>query len=210
MAKANKVDQAPTTNVDFQSLKDMAYRQAGVSDSLESMAKYALAKIKGFPKDVDDESKAELYKGYRLRYQENNPAIEYVRVNGHYEPATPDMAKSIERMTLTVDHVFSYTQQQFGQLKAQDNAKYELIKPLRDAVGTYCSNRLADLKRKANQLTAPKRERKPTADFDHAVNDWLDSMRTRCLNASKRGDATADKEKFSRAVTAFKVEWNKA
>lgn len=207
MAKANKVVLEST---DFHSLKDMAYRQAGVSDSLESMAKYALSKIKGFPKDVDDESKAQLYNGYRLRYQENNPAIEYVRVNGHYEPATPDTAKAIERMTLSVDHAFSYTQQQFGQLKAQDNAKYELIKPLREKVNVYCSNRLADLKRKATQLTAPKRERKPTADFDHAINDWLDTMRTRCLNASKRGDATADKEKFSRAVTAFKVEWNKA
>lgn len=210
MAKANKVAQTSTTNVDFNSLKDMAYQQAGVGDSLESMAKYALAKIKGFPKDVDEESKAQLYSGYRLRYQENNPAVEYVRVNGHYEPATPESGKAIERMTLSVDHAFSYTQQQFGQLKAQDNAKYELIKPLREKVNVYCSNRLGDLKRKANQLTAPKRERKPTADFDHAINDWLDAMRTRCLNASKRGDATADKEKFSRAVTAFKVEWNKA
>ena len=206
MAKAKSVVSVST---DFDSLKNMAYQQAGVGDSLESMAKYALAKIKGFPKDVDDESKGQLYAGYRLRYQENNPAVEYVRVNGHYEPATPETAKAIERMTLTVDHVFSYTQQQFGQLKAQDNAKYELIKPLRDAVGTYCSNRLGDLKRKANQLTAPKRERKPTADFDHAVADWLDTMRTRCVNASKRGDATADKEKFSRAVIAFKVEWSK-
>ena len=209
MTKTKSVVQAAPATQDFQSLKDMAYRQAGVSDSLESMARYALSKIKGFPKDVDDESKNQLYNGYRLRWQENNTATEYVRVNGHYEPATPDTAKAIERMTLTVDHVFSYTQQQFGQLKAQDNAKYELIKPLRDAVGTYCSNRLGDLKRKASQLTAPKRERKPTADFDHAVTDWLDMMRTRCVNASKRGDATADKEKFSRAVVAFKVEWSK-
>lgn len=209
MAKKPSVVSASTTNVDFVNLKDMAYQQAGLGDTLESMAKYALGKIKGFPKEIDDESKAQLYAGYRLRYQDNNPSVEYVRVNGHYEVATPETAKAIERMTLTVDHVFSYTQQQFGQLKAQDNAKYELIKPLRDKVGTYCSNRLGDLKKKANQLTAPKRERKPTADFDHAVNDWLEAMRVRCTNASKRGDATANKEKFSRAVVAFKVEWAK-
>ena len=209
MAKKPSVVSASTTNVDFVNLKDMAYQQAGLGDTLESMAKYALSQIKGFPKEVDDASKAQLYAGYRLRYQDNNPAVEYVRVNGHYEVATPETAKALERMTLTVDHVFSYTQQQFGQLKAQDNAKYELIKPLRDKVGTYCSNRLGDLKKKANQLTAPKRERKPTADFDHAVNDWLEAMRERCTNASKRGDATANKEKFSRAVVAFKVEWAK-
>ena len=208
MAKAKTV--VPTsTNLDFASLKDMAYQQAGLGDTLESMARYALGKIKGFPKEVDDESKDQLYKGYRLKYQDNNAPVEYVRVNGHYEPATPETGKAIERMTLTVDHVFSYTQQQFGQLKAQDNAKYELIKPLRDKVNVYCSNRLGDLKKKATQLTAPKRERKPTADFDHTVTDWLETMRVRCMNASKRGDTTADKEKFSRAIVAFKVEWSK-
>ena len=34
---------------EFQSLKDMGYKQAGASDSLEAMAKYALSKIVDFP-----------------------------------------------------------------------------------------------------------------------------------------------------------------
>ena len=209
MAKAKSVVEAnPMT--DFASLKDMGYKQAKTSDTLEVMARYALSKIKGFPESIDDESKDQLYSGYQLRYQENKPAIEYAYVNGHYEPVTEETPKSLERMTLTVAHVFSYTQQQFGRLKAENNAKYELIKPLREEVNKYCSNRLADLKKKAKSLTALPRERKATADFEVTLKEVLDNLTTRCINASKRGDATANKDRLSRAKVAFMVEWNKA
>lgn len=209
MAKA-KLAVEVNPMIDFASLKDMGYKQAATSDTLEVMARYALSKIKGFPEAIDDESKDQLFAGYKLRYQENKPAVEYAYINGHYEPVTDDMGKTLERMTLTVDHAFSYTQQQFGRLKTENNAKYELIKPLREAVNKYCSNRLGDLKKKAKQLTAPARERKPTADFEVTLKDVLDNLGTRCLNASKRGDTTANKERFSRAKVAFMVEWNKA
>ena len=105
---------------EFQSLKDMGYKQAGASDTLEAMARYALTKIVDFPQSIDDESKAQLYAGYKLRFAENNPAVEYAVINGQYIPATADN-KAMEKITLTVDYAFSYTQQQFGQLKSQNN-----------------------------------------------------------------------------------------
>lgn len=193
---------------EFQSLKDMGYKQAGASDTLEAMARYALTKIVDFPQSIDDESKAQLYAGYKLRFAENNPAVEYAVINGQYIPATADN-KAMEKITLTVDYAFSYTQQQFGQLKSQNNALYDVIKPVRDKVNVYCSNRLGDLKRKANQLTAKPRERKPTADFAVALKDIMDNISTRCRNAKSRGDATADEKKLSLAKAAFWAAWNK-
>ena len=193
---------------EFHSLKDLGYKQAGASDSLESMAKYALSKIVDFPQSIDDESKAQLYAGYKLRFAENNPAVVYAVINGQYIPVDADN-KAAEKITLTVDYAFSYTQQQFGQLKSQNNALYDVIKPIRDKVNTYCSNRLADLKRKANQLTAKPRERKPTADFAVALKDIMDNLSTRCRNAKSRGDATADEAKLVQAKAAFWAAWNK-
>ena len=193
---------------EFHSLKDLGYKQAGASDSLESMAKYALSKIVDFPQSIDDESKAQLYAGYKLRFAENNPAVVYAVINGQYIPVDADN-KAAEKITLTVDYAFSYTQQQFGQLKSQNNALYDVIKPIRDKVNTYCSNRLADLKRKANQLTAKPRELKPTADFAVALKDIMDNLSTRCRNAKSRGDATADEAKLVQAKAAFWAAWNK-
>lgn len=193
---------------EFHSLKDMGYQQAGASDTLEAMARYALSKIVDFPQSIDDESKAQLYAGYKLRFAENNPAVQYAVINGQYIPATADN-KAMEKITLTVDYAFSYTQQQFGQLKSQNNALYDVIKPIRDKVNTYCSNRLGDLKRKANQLTAKPRERKPTADFNVALKDIMDNLSTRCRNAKSRGDATADEAKLVQAKAAFWAAWNK-
>ena len=193
---------------EFQSLKDMGYKQAGASDSLEAMAKYALSKIVDFPQSIDDDSKQQLYAGYKLRFAENNPAVVYAVINGQYIPADADN-KAPEKITLTVDYAFSYTQQQFGQLKSQNNALYDVIKPIRDKVNTYCSNRLGDLKRKANQLTAKPRERKPTADFAVALKDIMDNISTRCRNAKSRGDATADEARLVQAKAAFWAAWNK-
>ena len=195
-------------NNEFHSLKDMGYQQAGTSDTLEAMARYALGKIVDFPQSIDDESKAQLYAGYKLRFAENNPAVQYAVINGQYIPAEAGN-KAPEKITLTVDYAFSYTQQQFGQLKSQNNALYDLIKPMRDKVNTYCSNRLGDLKRKANQLTAKPRERKPTADFAVALKDMMDGISTRCRNAKSRGDATADEAKLVQAKAAFWAAWNK-
>ena len=204
MAKAKSVVEANQ----FHSLKDMGYQQAKQGDALEAMARYALNKIVDFPNSVDDESKAQLYAGYKQRYAENKPAVEYAFINGHYIKADADN-KSAERMTLTVDYVFSYTQQQFGRLKSENNALYDLIKPMREDVNKYCSNRLGDLKRKANQLTAKPRERTATKDFSDALKDIMDGISTRCKNAKARGDATADELRLTQAKAAFWAVWNK-
>ena len=206
MAKAKTVVQNETN--EFYSLKDLAYKQAVTSDTLTAQAKYALANIKGFPDTLDDASKAELYAGYKLRFAEINSAPIYSLINGHYIPATESEKGTI---SLTPDYILSYSQQQFGRLKAENNALYEIIKPQREKLNDYCSDKLRDLKAKAKKIinAGTERHRNPTDDFDVALKKVLDTLSTRCRNAKSRGDATADEARLIRAKAAFMAEWNK-
>ena len=197
------------------SLKDGAYQQAKASDSIRSVAKYALGNIKGFPETLPDESKAQLYDGYRLRFNENNPAEQYAVVDGNYlliDGSNPDLANAREKINIGVDFAcVSFTQQQFGKLKNENPKLYAIVKVWRDKVNTYCSNRLADLKRQAKAILSEgqgPRQRGATADFAKRIEDTFSDLATKCKTAKARGDETADETRFREARVAFMVKWN--
>ena len=196
------------------SLKDGAYQQAKANDSIRSVARYALDKIKGFPEEVPDEAKAQLYDGYRLRFNENNPAEQYAVVDGNYlliDGSNPDLANAREKINVGVDYAcVSFSQQQFGKLKNENPALYAIIKSWRDKVNTYCSNRLGDLKRQARAILneGKKRERGATADFAKRIEDTFSDLADKCRTAKARGDETANEAKFREARVAFMVKWN--
>lgn len=195
------------------SLKDGAYKQALANDSLVNVAKYAIEKIHGFPEALPDEAKAQLVDGYRLRFNENNPPVEYAIVDNHYIVATKDHAK-YERVKVGVDYAYSFTQQQFGRLKNENPYLYELIKPLRDKCSTYCSNRISDLKRQARTLlmSDKKGNRSATLDFAQRVVEVFNGdngLKAKCKTAKARGDETANEAKLTLAINAFMVAWNK-
>lgn len=196
------------------SLKDGAYQQAKASDSIRSVAKYCLGNIKGFPETLPDESKAQLYDGYRLRFNENNPAEQYAVVDGNYlliDGSNPDLANAREKINIGVDYAcVSFTQQQFGKLKNENPKLYAIVKDWRDRVNTYCSNRLGDLKRTAKSILneGKKRERGATADFAQRIEDTFSDLATKCKTAKARGDETADETRFREARVAFMVKWN--
>lgn len=203
------------------SLTDLGYRQGATRDALQSQARYALEHIVGFPNEIDDTSKAQLEKGYMMRFNDNRPPKTYGIVDGNYldfdslDPAAQDKVK--EKVVIGVDVVFSFTQQEYGKLKTTDPAKYQAFKPWREAFIDYKSGCLGDLKAAARKLVkaASNAERAPNLDFA----DWLDrkegtdtkgvlsDMVTRCRNASKRGDATADLERLNKSIAAFKAVW---
>jgi len=197
------------------SLKDGAYQQAKASDSIRSVAKYCLSNIKGFPETLPDESKAQLYDGYRLRFNENNPAEQYAVVDGNYlliDGSNPDLANAREKINIGVDYAcVSFTQQQFGKLKNENPKLYAIIKVWRDKVNTYCSNRLADLKRQAKGILSEgqgPRQRGATADFAKRIEDTFSDLANKCKTAKARGDESADETKFREARVAFMVKWN--
>ncbi len=208
------VDQSANLDRDPISLKDGAYQQAKAGDRIRSVAKYVMANAVGFPETVADEVKEQLNEGYRLRFNENNPPVQYAVVDGNYlliDGSNPDLANAREKISVGVDYAcVAFTQQQFGKLKNENPALYAIIKSWRDRVSTYCSNRLGDLKRQAKAILneGKKRERGATADFAKRIEDTFSDLATKCKTASARGDETANETKFREARVAFMVKWN--
>jgi hypothetical protein len=178
----------------FTSLSDMAYNQARTGDLLNNMASYAKANIAGFPETVTDEGKAELYAGYRLRKAE----IEGV--------ADSKFPKNTEYADVGVAYCFSFTQQQYGQLKSSKPQLYAILKEIREATNDYCSNRLADLKRYAKTGKA-KGSRVQALDFDHWLKEQFVTIKARAKTAKARGEVI-DEKKLSKAIVEFGVVWN--
>ena len=218
MGKNTPVVQSLSATVQVQdqitSLKDGAYKQALASDRMRTVARYVMEKCKGFPETVTDEVKAELYAGYQLRFNETNKADRYAIVNDHYlliDGSNPALEDEREKVVIGVDYAMSFSQQQFGKLKNENPYLHAIIKSWRDRINTYCSNRLADLKRQGRTILneGKTKERSATADFAHRINDVFEDLRIKCVNAQKRGDETADTKKFALAKTAFMTAWNK-
>jgi hypothetical protein len=222
MATKTKIAMA-ITSVDvtpITSLTDLGYRQGATRDALRNQAQYAIDKIVGFPEEIDDTSKALLEKGYMMRFNDNRPPKTYGIVDGNYldfDNLDKDaQAKVKERVEIGVDVVFSYTQQEYGKLKSTDPAKYAAFKPWRDGFTDYKSGCLADLKAMARKLlkTSDGSTRTANHDFMEYIERFdkdgkgkvgiLEDIMTRCRNAKKRGDATADPDKLAKAIVAFK------
>jgi hypothetical protein len=220
MATKTKIAMA-ITSVDvtpITSLTDLGYRQGATRDALRNQAQYAIDKIVGFPEEIDDTSKGLLEKGYMMRFNDNRPPKTYGIVDGNYldfDNLDKDaQAKVKERVEIGVDVVFSYTQQEYGKLKSTDPAKYAAFKPWRESFTDYKSGCLSDLKAAARKIlkAASNTERAPNLDFAAWIErkegtdtvGVLSDMLTRCRNAKKRGDATADPDKLNKAIIAFK------
>jgi hypothetical protein len=192
----------------FTSLSDMAYKQAVTGDLLESMARYAVANIAGFPESVTDDGKAELFAGYRLRKAELNGVTRYAVIDGNYLPVTADsnFPKTTEYKDIGVAFAYSYTQQQFGQLKSAEPQLYAIVKEIRDTTSTYCSNRLADLKRYAKAKTTGTRSAQALNFKDWLAETFL-KIKARAKTANGRGEAINEK-RLQEAIIAFNVKFN--
>jgi len=207
MAKPAVTTQSGET-LSFTSIADLGYKQALTSDTLSTQAKWALENITGFPDDITLEAKAELYTGYQKRYSENNPAVTYAVINGHYVLASPEHEanKSVEKIAVGFDFAYSMTSQDFGKLKNTEPEKHSVIAKVREKVQTYCSNKLGDLKRAANKLVNVNSPRtRVTLDFTDSVIKAFDALDKSVKVKHSKGDSTANELKFRMAKDAF---WN--
>ena len=196
-------------------LIELGFAQAGTGDALTSHAQTAISLIVGFPESITDEARASLYTGYRKRWDANHPAKVYAVIDGNYIEATPDMVKNkkVEKVEIGMPHIFSYTQQEFGKLKATQPSLYALMQPIRGTINDYCQGALADLKNKAKKILRKENStpRAPNLDF----HDWLmdkekgviPAMKEKCKNSKRRGDATADEARLNEAIIAFLAKW---
>lgn len=210
-SKASKVVEFATQPA-FTSLKDSAFQQAGAYQTLESVARFALAEIKDFPKEVPTEAKDALYEGYRMKFDQLQPSVCYAVINGHYVLASQEHIKTenVEKVNIGVPYAYSYSAQEFGKLANTNPALHALVKGIREKCSTYCSNRLGDLKRAATKLLneGKERQRGVNKDFAEFVEAWFkDTAPDRLKSAKNRGDSSADDKRFNEAKVAFMVKW---
>ena len=205
----------PATQQAFLSLKDSAFQQAGAHQTTDSVARYVMANVAGFPKaDMPDEAKTEMTEGYRMKYDNLKPATTYAVINGHYVlPSAEQLtSESVERINVGVAFAFSYSSQEFGKLANTNPALHALIKDVRGTCSTYCSNRFSDLKKAALAIVNAGVERQRTANKDFAEFVELffkDTAPTRMKSAKARGDSSANEKRWTDAKVAFMVQWNK-
>lgn len=218
----NKVDTLP----DFKSLKDMAYAQAKAGDDLEAQAKYALAKIVGFPEECSEASRAELDAGYLVRFTENlkknhgNPFRAYAVIDNNYILITPENAeqfKGKETLEISPSVAMHYSRHEFGRLHETRDPQYKtIIKLMRDDISDYCSGRYKALVVAARKIVNKGKTatRAPNKSFGDRVKLMFDDPKTgldkAVLVAVKNGDPTADAKRFSEAKVAFFAVWNHA
>lgn len=206
---AKKVD---AVQPQFLSLKDGAFQQAGAHTTLESFARFVLGAVADFPKTIPEETRDELYAGYRMKFDALHPATMYAVINDHIVLATDEHKAndSVEKIAIGVAYAFSYTAQEFGKLANSRPALHAIVKVIREKCSTYCSNRLSDLKRAAKKILSEGKDRQRTAnkDFGEFVDAWLkESAPERLKSAKARGDATANAERFEAARLAFLTKW---
>ena len=195
----------------MENLIELGFAQAGTGDALTAHAETAMRLIVGFPESITDEARADLYAGYRKRWDAKHPPVVFAMIDGNYIEATPDMVKNkkIEKVEIGMHHVFSYTQQEFGKLKTSQPALYAVMLPIREKVGDYCSGALSDLRNKAKKLMRKNNPtpRAPNLDFIEWLTDKdkgvLSTMKDRCKTAKRRGDASANEAMLAEAINAF-------
>ena len=218
MATTKPKSATTQTSASFTSVQDAGFQQAGAYQTTEAVARFVMSQDASFPTEVASEVKDALYNGYRMKFTQLLEPTTYAVINDHYVIATEEHMKTdnVEKIRIGVDHAYSYSQQEFGKLKNTRPALHSLIGKVRDKTSTYCSNRLAELKRVAIRLQKDAsgeegKTRKANLNFEEFVDAWFkDTAEDRLKTAKSRGDATADAKRFTNAKIAFMTKWRHA
>jgi hypothetical protein len=214
-------------DVNVKNLQDLAIQHGSALDRVEALAIWALDNIKGFPEKMSAEDTEQLQLGYRQKYSQKNPAVDYAVVEGNYLKVSDcqiqgiEIPKNAERVSYGVDFAFSFNPNEVGRLKdTHGEFIYNLVsgkQGIRTKCNKYVSNTLGKLiaegVKQENIRKGIKVERKPNLDFA----DWLYSekgpiktMQQRAVNQEAKKIITKDDVKrLSQAIIAFNVAWKK-
>lgn len=223
MAKsANVVNEV--NEVIVKNLQDLALQHGNALGKVKALAVWALDNIKGFPEKMSTEDVEQLKLGYQHKYSLDNPAVEYVVVEGNYLSVSDcaiqgiEIPSKAERVHFGVDYAFSFNTNEAGRLKeTHGEFVYSLVKGIRTACNKSVSNMLNKLiasgKEQDGLRKGIKVERKPNLDFA----DWLysekgpiETMKLRAKNAlTKKTITSEDERKLKSAIMAFNVAFKK-
>lgn len=197
----------------YASIRDFAYQQAGTVDTQTNQAQYAIDNFAGFPETIPEETKAELYTGYRMRYAENNPATVYAVIGGHYVKPTEEQLKSkkVEKVEIGVDYAFSFSSQEYGKLKNTNPALHAVLFVVRKGLSTYQSNTYGALVQKAKAiLRVANPTTRESLTFVESMTKTFTAQEKSCKVKQVRGnDTTANSTKYALAVKSFWETYNK-
>lgn len=197
------------------SIKDAAYRFARAGETATHLATYVMGQDPSFPAETSAELKADLYAGFMTRAHELWGQDYFTRgESGVLIKAGNSLDGKAEypkgSTTLSLSYCYSFSQQEFGQLKNKDPQLHGLVKLMRDKFSKYASNNLTALKRSAYSILneGKTRERGATKSFIQSLTDMFTDYDKRVKNAENRGDDTANPAKFRTARDAFWKVYN--
>lgn len=186
-------------------LRDAAYRFASNMDTGRKLAAYVMEQDPGFPDNAREDTLADLKAGFTLRYSENNPGMKYIRKGEDVYVPAPEGAKDADCLTITVAYAMGFSGQEFGKLRGTQPNLHGLISTVRDAVSSYVSATLKNLRNAATGLLpGKKRQRGVNKDWADRMTAQFTAMETSIAKAKKRGDTTAPEDAaYKKAVAAF-------
>ena len=188
----------------FASLKDCAYQQARYADDAANFALYVKAQDSGFPSTVKDETKAEIYAGYALRFNERYPAVVFMKDGEDtYIPVLKGKAPD-GAVPIGVDVAISYTAHALGAMKSDRPNYYAILTGIRRAYSQYASNKYQKLLAMGRELETGERTRAANKEFKDSCKASLDTLIKRNKVALQKGDPTAvGVTKLDEAIKAF-------
>ena len=183
--------------IDKANLESIGYAAASQGDVTEVLAREL---VRRYPTgQLSDEATAELEKGMISRKAELMGEALYIHKGNEYtaiksaKEAKPDDAV----FGLTVQYASGLSAYDFGQLKKNDPARYDLVATWRDAVNKYKSNRMRALLSaiKAVLNNTKGRTRGANKAYAEFIGDVAKTMIDRRKTAAKNSDPTAPKDK---------------
>ena len=205
------------------SVKDFAVRQSQNTLQGKALAYWFDSQFPSYPEGFGkgEVNALELAEGYMLTYattpKGKTKEYGYIQVASgqkHFVEVVEGLTdKPKETMKIGVHYAMSMTGQAFGALRTSEPDKHAIIKEIREGFQKYvsnCKSKLeANLREVRNEKAGIKKEKAPIKAFKAKMTDIFADAKKSITSAIARGDDTADKAKFDRAVKAFWTEYNK-
>ena len=183
--------------IDKANLESIGYAAASQGDVTEVLAREL---VRRYPTgQLSDEAKAELEKGMIGRKAELMGEALYIHKGSEYTliKNMSDAGKQDALFTLTVQYASGLSAYDFGQLKTNDPARYEMVAAWRNATNKYKSNRMNALMSavKAVLNNTAGRTRGANKAYAEFISGLAKTMIDRRKTAAKNSDPTAPKDK---------------
>ena len=213
----------------IKSLQDLANQHATALGRVTELATWGLDNIKGFPdkSSISKDDIEQLELGYRQKFSQNNPPIEYVIIEGNHMRVSDCETQGIkipakaERVKYGVDFAFSFNSNEVGRLKdTHGEFVYNLVGTkagIRDKCNKYVSNTLNKLLDAGKEIDNTRKGIVPVRKANLDIDMWLyddkgpiKAIQQRIKHGLAKKTVSTDMAKrIENAILAFNVTFKK-